>query len=766
MQFKSLLLAGVASLAFSPVAIAMADMAAEVATSPSLVDKPITGRLNTAPPSSLKAPATLGAVGAVVPDAGMDQDDSDAGLAVIGDIDSDAIPSRLQPTNPTGHNRAAAPGALDFVPAPKPVITNTASMDQAYDAAAAMAAELADTTDRLTAAVTGKQLATLPGDAGDNEVTGTSETGNIETGNTEAEITETEISDTLIRDTVDQVAGLPAADQELMTQAVAVVPVTAEALDASNAPDAEAKDGDAHDDGQVVEIFSGDLPVRQRVIELPPLPAAKPPVEIRSTPEVEPTTAPKADASALMQNSVADNGGTSVEELLGSFDRDDFKTADEENGFATVRATQNGNLKQIIALAIQNHPQVLGSKAEMRASEEAVREERSDLFPTLSVEAFSGYRNTDNRTTRARPTRGAGGDGDLSAWASEGTLRMRQLLFDFGATPNTIDAAQSRLGESQFLEADSQEQIGLRAVDAYLSVLQADANRGFAQRNVDFHLQTLDDVSQRAEAGAGDDGDVRQTESRLALAREFLLGFDEALEIAKADFIEAVGNAPGQLDPVEVPSDPMPTDVADALAIAIEENPFIAAASFAAHGLEHDAEAAEGAFYPRFDLDVSYTRGDDVSGLGGRDEETRALVRMVWDIPVGGGEYATRRRLQNLQEAAEQEQEERIRLIEEEVRASFAEVEITREQVTQLGIRSEAADGVVDAYLQQFGVGRRTLLDLLDSENERFLARVALNNGETDLIRAHYRLFTAMGRLRQVLGLPSALAESPLRESN
>ena len=521
-----------------------------------------------------------------------------------------------------------------------------------------------------------------------------------------------------------------------LTDQIATLPPVAEAAATVGEPVADKASDAATDDAEeVVEIFSGDIPVREKTVILPPVPMSKP-------------------VTGSFHQSERNDDMPLTESVLAS-SADMVQVADASQ----VAQAVTGDMAAVILKAIENHPQVLGRRASLEASNEAVKIERSDLFPTLSAEGFTGYRNTDNRTTRARPTRGANGDGDVSAWASEGTLRLRQLLFDFGKSPNEIDAAKSRLSESQFVEADSEEQIGLRAVEAYLSVQQSKMNTELAERNVDAHLTTLDNVSRRADAGAGDTGDVTQTESRLALAREILLGFEEALDIAQADFKEAVGEMPGMLSPAKVPAIPVPDRVDEAIEIAKTENPFIVAAGHAAEGFGHDADAAFGDFYPRFDFDLSYTRGDDVSGIGGRDEETRALVRMVWDIPVAGGEIANRKRLLRLQEAAELEQEERVRLIEEAVRTSYAQVKRTETQIEQLRLRADSADGVVEAYQKQFGAGRRTLLDLLDSENERFLARVALNNGEIDLIRANYQLFTAMGRLRQVLGLPAKLVE-------
>ncbi|MEM6902319.1 MAG: TolC family protein [Pseudomonadota bacterium] len=533
-------------------------------------------------------------------------------------------------------------------------------------------------------------------------------------------------------------------------------------------------DAEAGQAAGATEIFNGDVPVKTELVILSPVPV---PVVKPATPampvgsDAEPLgltisvdesdieiSADQPSEAEITTTEVTTEATTDATVLAtaSGLTRDFEQVAQA----AIVDAGQaSGTVSAIINLAIQNHPRVLGDRASVRASREALREQRSDFFPTLSLEASSGYRNTDNRTTRARPTRGPGGDPDVTGFANEGTFRLQQLLFDFFATPNLVDAARQRLSQSQFVEADSQEQIGLRAIEAYLLVQQFRRNASFARDNVDFHVATLEDIQRRAEAGAGDSGDVSQTESRLALAREVLLGFEEQLAIAQADFKEAVGSMPGELGPLNPPTQPIPDTVGEAVTIATEENPFITASRFNAHGLAHEVEAATGDLYPRFDADVSYNRGHDVDGLGGSEEETRALVRMVWDLPTGGAEFAARKRLMREKEAAEQETEERFRLIEEEVRSSYAEVTITEQQIEQLADRVDSANAVVDAYQRQFEAGRRTLLDLLDSENERFLSRVSLNNGQSDLIRANYRLFTAMGRLRQVLDLDNALVD-------
>jgi len=523
---------------------------------------------------------------------------------------------------------------------------------------------------------------------------------------------------------------------------------------AADASDAAATSNDASEPASgeadhAVEIFIGDTPVRTDIVILSPVPVPPPKP---SVPDVIEINAPAPANIAGSRGTILASASRDLPALSAEALADGAQVAAAET--TDKPASKWDSVQEVIFKAIEHHPRVLGRRAEIDVSDAEVSIAQSDFFPVLSVEAFSGYRNTDNTTTRAQP-----GGGNVEAWANQGTARLRQLIFDFMTTPSRFEAAKNRLIESQFVEADSQEQIGLRAVQAYLAVQRATLNLSYSRENVDFHTTTLRDIRKRAEAGAGDGGDVSQTESRLALAREFMLGFEEALAIAEADFKEAVGSMPGKLQPIKEPPVALPETVDAAVDIAFNENPQVIAAVKSVDAFGESADAAFGDQFPRFDLDLSYNRGNDVDGLGGNDEESRAVVRMSWELPTGLGKYKEYKRQLRLRDAAQQQTEERLRLVEESVRTSYAEVEKTREQIEQLKLRVNSARDVVTAYDKQFGAGRRTLLDLLDSENERFLAKVALNNGISDYVSAHYRLFTAMGRLRQALGLPTTLVE-------
>lgn len=399
--------------------------------------------------------------------------------------------------------------------------------------------------------------------------------------------------------------------------------------------------------------------------------------------------------------------------------------------------------------ALENHPLIKGRKATAQARDHEVKAERSNYFPVLSVDAYTGWHDTENDTTRALST----GDDSVDRWESEGEVRMRQLVWDFGVTNNRVDAAKSREAEAGADVQDGQETIALRAAESYLDVLRALENLDLARTNVAKHEKTLSDVQLKEKAGAGDGGDVAQTASRVALAQAFQIQYEEALQTAQANFREAVGYLPAEMARPQLPEIVVPPSVDDAITDAYRFNNSLRSAAYRVEAFEHDTDAEHDTLFPRLDVDVSHSRGEDTDIGGGTNEDTRALLRLSWNLPTGGEKFARRDRASNLRLAAAERMHEIQRQVEQDVRVAYADVKKTGERLEPLKQRVTASETVVDAYRQQFEAGRRTLLDTLDAENELFLARVAETDGEYEYLRAHYRLFAASGRLREALGI-------------
>ena len=124
-----------------------------------------------------------------------------------------------------------------------------------------------------------------------------------------------------------------------------------------------------------------------------------------------------------------------------------------------------------------------------------------------------------------------------------------------------------------------------------------------------------------------------------------------------------------------------------------------------------------------------------------------------WNLFQGGANLANTRRLNEVASQAVQSEAEQRRLVVEQMRIDFNARQVASDRIPTLEDRVLAADLVVAAYRQQFQLGQRTLLDVLDVENELFQARVALVAGEFDYRVANYQMLSTIGTLGPALGV-------------
>ena len=164
-------------------------------------------------------------------------------------------------------------------------------------------------------------------------------------------------------------------------------------------------------------------------------------------------------------------------------------------------------------------------------------------------------------------------------------------------------------------------------------------------------------------------------------------------------------------------------------------------------------EASKQAFYPRFDLELGARYGDDLDGTEGRDDDMTAMLRMRYNLFAGGKDKARSAQTARLINEAKEVRNNTYRQVVESMRLSWAAYEATQQQLTYLENYVTASEKTRGAYAKQFNLGKRTLLDLLDTENELFEARRARVNAWHDNQLAQYRILVAMGKLKEYLGV-------------
>ncbi|MBO6556317.1 MAG: TolC family outer membrane protein [Pseudomonadales bacterium] len=401
-------------------------------------------------------------------------------------------------------------------------------------------------------------------------------------------------------------------------------------------------------------------------------------------------------------------------------------------------------LEDTIRITLRTNPDVLASLYSVDAAEELKNQARGAYFPSIDLVLAGGYENSNNTTTRAL------GEDDIDLTRSESSIRVTQLLFDGASTRNfvrqqsaLVDAALARL-------VGTQENVGLRAIQVYLEVLRRNEIVRLAERNLAHHDETLEKITERFESGVGTKVDVVQTRGRRAQAKSNVLLSQREAKNGVAEYFRVVGEYPEALSlPAAVES--LPQTLEEALELAKVNNPGIEAVEAELAATEAARKGARGAFYPRFDLELGATRNDDLDGSEGANDDETAVVRMTYNLYRGGSDRARLNEAEAREFAARESLRSTQRAVEEDVTLIWNELQDILVRLEYLDAHVKATEEVLEVYREQLTLGKRTLLDLLDVQNELLRAQIAKTTGDYVALLARYRVLAGTGQLLDTL---------------
>lgn len=430
---------------------------------------------------------------------------------------------------------------------------------------------------------------------------------------------------------------------------------------------------------------------------------------------------------------------------------------------AAVAPTRAMSLQEAVSLAISTNPSVGEVSNDRRAIDQELRQGRALYYPQVDLRAASGVEFSDNANTK-QPV---GPQNDTrTLWRKEGSLTLSQLIFDGFFADSEVERQTSRVKSAAYRVQESAEFTGLDAIEAYLDILRHRERVQLAENNVGVHRSRLGQVQQRAQAGGGNIADVRQAEARLANSESSLVETQGNLKDAESNFIKVVGQAPDTLDEVAIPAAALPADVDTAVSTAVAASPTVAFARQDVKTAEADVKQQEASLYPDIRLELSGTADDNVDGVKQHAFGASALVVLRYNFYRGGADTARIRefkwRLAEAIDAAHTKE----RKVSDDARVSWNAIEVSHSNVEILGRQVQADTRTVGVYKQQFEIGQRGLLDLLDADNELYLANDNLITAKYAEVFANFRLLATMGALQKTLGITPLDSATQLKGEN
>jgi len=406
------------------------------------------------------------------------------------------------------------------------------------------------------------------------------------------------------------------------------------------------------------------------------------------------------------------------------------------------------SLESAVSKALASNPDIFIQVNERLARDEEVKRAKAGYLPTLDLNAGIGSERSRNATTRAS------GNTYRNLTRQEGSVSARQMLFDGFATRSEVERQKARVSSTAYTVQGVAEDTALDATEAFLNLLRNDTLLKLAQENLDAHKRSYDQIKIRSDAGVGRRADLEQISGRLALANSNLIAAQSNYDDGLTTYMRVIGELPvgTPLKPVKQ-NDGLPSSKDNAIQQAIDKHPTLKSAVADVEAAMAQHRASRNTFYPRFDLELSQSWNNDLDGQLGTNNDSQAMVRMRYNLLNGGGDAARKRQTAHLIDAAKEVRNRTFRQVKETMRLSWNAFDATERQLVYLDQHVKATIRTRDAYQKQFNIGQRTLLDLLNAENELFQAKQSYISADFDNLFSRYRIFNAQGGLLKTLNI-------------
>ncbi|TDB05662.1 TolC family outer membrane protein [Halomonas marinisediminis] len=414
-----------------------------------------------------------------------------------------------------------------------------------------------------------------------------------------------------------------------------------------------------------------------------------------------------------------------------------------------LAAPGSTTLADAVRQALTTNPEVQAVWNELRAADDDVDVAFGGYLPTVDVSAGTGREYREGE-----PGPGFSKSGSYETRFAEITLT--QMIYDGFATASEVDSLNHAKLVRYYELIGASESVALEAARAYLDVSRYRELVSLARENYAEHLRVFRQIEQRVRSGAGRGVDLEQISGRLALAESNLMTEASNLHDVTASFQRIIGELPAsRLVPAPKFDDRLPASVAEALDMAFQGNPEFHAAIENIEAVRAEREVVKSAFHPRLDLRGSAGTYRNDSGYDIYDDRERQSIELVASMNLyrGGSDLASFRAASHRVEQASDLREKACIDVRQTTQIAYSDTQRLREQLTYLNQHRLSIDRVRGAYQQQFEIGQRTLLDVLDSENEYFEASRAYVNAQYDIAIADVRVLASMGQLMRTLGV-------------
>jgi len=409
-------------------------------------------------------------------------------------------------------------------------------------------------------------------------------------------------------------------------------------------------------------------------------------------------------------------------------------------------------LDEALAIAYETNPQLAAQQAALRATDEGVAIANGAWRPTISAGGTYAYQQFYFNPLTIP---GFGTISTISAHPLQGAITVTQPILRGGRTIAEIRRAKAlvRAGRAQLLAAE--QTVLLSAATSYMDVVRDSAIVDLREHNVELLKKQAEATQAQFNAGSLTRTDVAQSQARLAGAQSDLTAAQSQLQISRANFMQAIGRVPETLetDPALPPA--MPSNVDDSITLALQQNPSIVSARENELAANYSVDDAFGAMLPTLSVQgqYGYSQGSLVTPTGGTaigGNTSHALILSgQLNIPIyqAGVEEAAVRQAKELHSQAQLNVNVSDRQVRQAVTSAWAEFQSAEASIASNEAAERANEIAFEGVTKEQQVGGRTILDVLNAEQELLNASVALVSAKRNAEVAAFGVLAANGSL-------------------
>lgn len=410
-------------------------------------------------------------------------------------------------------------------------------------------------------------------------------------------------------------------------------------------------------------------------------------------------------------------------------------------GLAGAMPAGAESLRDALVQAYSTNPTLEAARAQQRGVDENVPIARASGLPSASVSGQYTEFLQQSSTSFTAPKRLFNAGAELG-----------MPIYSGGSVKNSVKAAKIRVEAGQADLRGTESTLFANVVAAYMDVIRAEALVGLNRKNVSVLEVNLQATSDRFEIGDVTRTDVAQSQSRLALARSDARTAEADLVSARETYIRLVGHAPEQLAPPP-PLPNLPASPDEAVQIALDSNPNLIASRERSKAAEKDIDVAGAGRLPTVSLFANGSYSNYLNTLGGAssaefpqtDRSAQAGASISIPIFQGGRPAAQRRQAQAQAQATMEQEIEAERQVIAQVRSAYTAWVASQDVIASSQIAVDASNLSLEGVRAENSVGNRTILDILNAEQEYLTAQTELVTARRNAYVAGFTLLAAMG---------------------